>query len=123
MPDVRHRAFTYLSPLMGFVILSKNTGRTQMKDYKSVMEELFNGNVMIGEMLEIQGEDVEHLRGLQVELDEKLRKGLTKEQYQIHEEYMKSAHDMSNREVYKAYVQGVYFGLRLMSEAFYHSEL
>ena len=123
MPDVRHRAFTYLSPLMGFVILPKNIRRIQMKEYKSVIEDLFNGNVMIEEMLELQGEDAEHLRSVQVEIDKKLRDNLTKEQYQIHEEYMTSAHDISNREVYKAYMQGIYLGLRLMSEAFYHTEL
>lgn len=78
---------------------------------------------MIEEILELQGEDVEHLRSVQVEIDKKLRDNLTKEQYQINEKYMTLAHDMSNREVYKAYMQGIYLGLRLMSEAFYHSEL
>lgn len=94
-----------------------------MKEYKSVIEDLFNGNVMIEEMLELQGKDAEHLRNVQVEMEKKLRDNLTKEQYEIHEEYMTSAYDMSNKEVYKAYMQGIYLGLRLMAEAFYHSEL
>ena len=44
-----------------------------MKEYKSVIEDLFNGNVMIEDMLELQGEDAEHLRSVQVEIDKKLR--------------------------------------------------
>lgn len=48
-----------------------------MSRYRSVMEQLFNGDVTVEEMLKIQGEDVDSLKEIQMEIGEKLREGLT----------------------------------------------
>lgn len=94
-----------------------------MSQYKSVIEELFNGNVMISEMLQPQGEEADLHRQVQAEMAQKLQDNLSNEQYKLHEKYMDAAYDTYNDEVYKAYLQGIYLGLRLMAESFYHSEL
>ena len=94
-----------------------------MSQYKSVIEELFNGNVMISEMLQPQGEEADLHRQVQAEMAQKLQDSLSKEQYKLHEKYMETAYDTQGDEVYKAYLQGIYLGLRLMAESFYNSEL
>ena len=94
-----------------------------MSQYKSVIEELFNGNVMISEMLQPQGEEADLHRQVQAEMSQKLKDSLSNEQYKLHQKYMESAYDTYNDEVYKAYLQGIYLGLRLMAESFYLSEL
>ena len=94
-----------------------------MSQYKSILEELFNGNIIIGESLQPKGETAEFHRKALSEMSQKLKDNLSNEQYKLHEEYMDSAYDTYNDEVYKAYLQGVYFGLRLMAESFHNSEL
>ena len=94
-----------------------------MSQYKSVIEEMFNGNVMISEMLQPQGEEADLHRQVQAELAQKLQDNLSNEQYKLHEKNMEPAYDTCNDEVYKAYFQDIYLGLRIMAESFYNSEM
>lgn len=94
-----------------------------MADRESIIKDLFNGDVMIGEMLQPKGDEADYHRRVQLEMSEKLKYNLTEEQFSLHEDYMAAVGDTYGDEVYKAYLQGIYLGLRLMAESFYHSEL
>lgn len=94
-----------------------------MNRYKSVIQDLFDNMTTIGEVIQPDNESIKELRETQIKISGEFKETLSDEQSVMHEEYMKTYYDMSNQEVYKAYLQGIYLGLRLMAESFYHSEL
>jgi len=89
-----------------------------MNGQRSVLEGLYMTLEDIDESIYPQDEASKEHRKQKRELAEKIKESYSPEQFEMHEDYWELQRECLSDEVYKAYREGMYFGLRLMAESF-----